>query len=255
MTNYIDYLKIKYIEETMDNNEKKLIYVCDDDKNISELIKMYLKNDGFEAETFDSAEKLLLALKKKTPNLITLDIMLPGIDGFNALEKIRVKSEVPVILVSAKDNEFDKVRGFNEGSDDYIVKPFMPLELVARVKNVLRRFEKATTEVVKKQNQILDFSNVKIDTSSMQVFIDKKPVSFTNIEYKFLNYMFEKKNEAVTKKEILEKVWGYSDDDNRVIDDLLKRLRKKLDESKAKLSIDTIWGVGYRLSDGSKNKK
>lgn len=255
MTNYIDYLKIKYIEETMDNNEKKLIYVCDDDRNISELIKMYLKNDGFEAETFDSAEKLLLALKKKTPNLITLDIMLPGIDGFNALEKIRVKSEVPVILVSAKDNEFDKVRGFNEGSDDYIVKPFMPLELVARVKNVLRRFEKATTEVVKKQNQILDFSNVKIDTSSMQVFIDKKPVSFTNIEYKFLNYMFEKKNEAVTKKEILEKVWGYSDDDNRVIDDLLKRLRKKLDESKAKLSIDTIWGVGYRLSDGSKNKK
>ena len=239
----------------MDNNEKKLIYVCDDDRNISELIKMYLKNDGFEAETFDSAEKLLLALKKKTPNLITLDIMLPGIDGFNALEKIRVKSEVPVILVSAKDNEFDKVRGFNEGSDDYIVKPFMPLELVARVKNVLRRFEKATTEVVKKQNQILDFSNVKIDTSSMQVFIDKKPVSFTNIEYKFLNYMFEKKNEAVTKKEILEKVWGYSDDDNRVIDDLLKRLRKKLDESKAKLSIDTIWGVGYRLSDGSKNKK
>ena len=89
----------------------------------------------------------------------------------------------------------------------------------------------------------------------MQVFIDKKPVSFTNIEFKFLNYMFEKKNEAVTKKEILEKVWGYSDDDNRVIDDLLKRLRKKLDESKAKLSIDTIWGVGYRLSDGSKNKK
>ena len=107
-----------------DKQTKKIIYVCDDDKNISELIKMYLENDNFEAETFDTAEKLLNALKKKEPNLITLDIMLPGMDGFDALAKIRDKSEVPVILVSAKDQEVDKVRGFNEGSDDYIVKPF-----------------------------------------------------------------------------------------------------------------------------------
>ena len=119
----------------MSNSEtKRIIYVCDDDKNISELIKMYLENDNFEAETFDTAEKLLNAIRKKVPDLITLDIMLPGIDGFDALTKIREKSEVPVILVSAKDQEVDKVRGFNEGSDDYIVKPFMPLELVARVK-------------------------------------------------------------------------------------------------------------------------
>ena len=116
---------------------KKIVYVCDDDKNISELIKMYLENDNFEAETFDTAEKLLNAVRKKEPNLITLDIMLPGMDGFEALTKIREKSEVPVILVSAKDQEVDKVRGFNDGSDDYIVKPFMTLELVARVKNVL----------------------------------------------------------------------------------------------------------------------
>lgn len=233
---------------------KKIVYVCDDDKNISELIKMYLENDNFEAETFDTAEKLLNAVKKKEPNIITLDIMLPGMDGFEALTKIREKSEVPVILVSAKDQEVDKVRGFNEGSDDYIVKPFMPLELVARVKNVLRRSEKGPVKKVTKPKAILEYSNVTIDTGAMKVIINKKEVSFTNIEYKFLVYMFEKQKEAVTKKDILADVWGYEEDDNRVIDDLLKRLRKKLDENKAKISIDTIWGVGYRLSDGKSNK-
>ena len=138
---------------------KKVIYVCDDDKNISELIKMYLENDNFDVETFDTAEKLLNAIKKKEPNIITLDIMLPKMDGFEALAKIREKSEVPVILVSAKDQEVDKVRGFNEGSDDYIVKPFMPLELVARVKNVLRRSEKGPIKKPEKVNKILEFSN------------------------------------------------------------------------------------------------
>ena len=231
-----------------DNN--RLIYVCDDDKNISELIKMYLENDNFEAETFDTAEKLLNAIKKREPNLITLDIMLPKMDGFEALTKIREKSEVPVILISAKDQEVDKVRGFNEGSDDYIVKPFMPLELVARVKNVLRRSEKAPVKKVEKVKKEIEFSNMKIDTGTMQVFVNKKPVSFTNIEYKFLLYLFENQREAVTKKDILADVWGYEEDDNRVIDDLLKRLRKKLDENKAKISIETIWGVGYRLIDG-----
>ena len=238
----------------MSNSEtKRIIYVCDDDKNISELIKMYLENDNFEAETFDTAEKLLNAIRKKVPDLITLDIMLPGIDGFDALTKIREKSEVPVILVSAKDQEVDKVRGFNEGSDDYIVKPFMPLELVARVKNVLKRSEKV---VVKKEKhkKVIEFSNVKIDTGAIQVIINKKPVSFTNIEYKFLLYMFERSKEAVTKKDILADVWGYDEDDNRVRDDLLKRLRKKLEEHKAKIYIETIWGVGYRLSDGKSSK-
>ena len=235
-------------EALMAEKDKKLIYVCDDDKNISELIKMYLINDGFDVETFATGEKLLSSIRKKMPNLITLDIMLPGLDGFEALEKIREKDEVPVILVSAKDQEVDKVRGFNEGSDDYIVKPFMPLELVARVKNVLRRFERGPIKKEKKQKEVLAFSNVKIETGTMQVLINDKPVSFTNIEYRFLSYMFEKQKEAVTKKDILADVWGYEEDDNRVIDDLLKRLRKKLESNKAKLNIETIWGVGYRLA-------
>ena len=235
----------------MPKTNKKLIYVCDDDKDIAELIKMYLENDGFEVETFGTAEKLISAIRKEMPNLITLDIMLPGLDGFSALEKIREKNDVPVILVSAKDTEVDKVRGFNEGSDDYIVKPFMPLELVARVKNVLRRFERGPVQKEKKQKETLEFSNVKIETNTMQVLIDGEPVSFTNIEYRFLVYMFENQKNAVTKKDILANVWGYEEDDNRVIDDLLKRLRKKLDENNAKLNIETIWGVGYRLAKAS----
>lgn len=238
----------------MAKDKKKLIYICDDDKNISELIKAYLENDKFETEIFDNPLKLLKAIKIQEPDLITLDIMMPNMDGFEALTKIREKSEVPVILVSAKDQEVDKVRGFNEGSDDYIVKPFMPLELVARVKNVLRRSDRTTPVKLQKTKKTLEFSNVIIDNEAMKIFINKKEVTFTNIEYKFLQYMFERKKEAVTKKDILEDVWGYDEDDNRVIDDLLKRLRKKLEENKAKISIDTIWGIGYRLSDGKKKK-
>lgn len=238
----------------MAKDKKKLIYICDDDKNISELIKAYLENDKFETEIFDNPLKLLKAIKRQEPDLITLDIMMPNMDGFEALTKIREKSEVPVILVSAKDQEVDKVRGFNEGSDDYIVKPFMPLELVARVKNVLRRSDKSTSVKIQKTKKPLEFSNVVIDNEAMKIFINKKEVTFTNIEYKFLQYMFERKKEAVTKKDILEDVWGYDEDDNRVIDDLLKRLRKKLEDNKAKISIDTIWGIGYRLSDGKRKK-
>lgn len=233
----------------MVKDKKKLIYICDDDKNISELIKAYLENDKFETEIFDNPLKLLKAIKRQEPDLITLDIMMPNMDGFEALTKIREKSEVPVILVSAKDQEVDKVRGFNEGSDDYIVKPFMPLELVARVKNVLRRSDRSMQVKLQKTKKPLEFSNVVIDNEAMKIFINKKEVAFTNIEYKFLQYMFERKKEAVTKKDILEDVWGYDEDDNRVIDDLLKRLRKKLEDNKAKISIDTIWGIGYRLSD------
>ena len=238
----------------MAKDKKKLIYICDDDKNISELIKAYLENDKFETEIFDNPLKLLKAIKRQEPDLITLDIMMPNMDGFEALTKIREKSEVPVILVSAKDQEVDKVRGFNEGSDDYIVKPFMPLELVARVKNVLRRSDRTTPVKLQKTKKPLEFSNVVIDNEAMKIFINKKEVTFTNIEYKFLQYMFERKKEAVTKKDILEDVWGYDEDDNRVIDDLLKRLRKKLEDNKAKISIDTIWGIGYRLSDGKRKK-
>lgn len=238
----------------MAKDKKKLIYICDDDKNISELIKAYLENDKFETEIFDNPLKLLKAIKRQEPDLITLDIMMPNMDGFEALMKIREKSEVPVILVSAKDQEVDKVRGFNEGSDDYIVKPFMPLELVARVKNVLRRSDRSTPVKLQKTKKTLEFSNVIIDNEAMKIFINKKEVTFTNIEYKFLQYMFERKKEAVTKKDILEDVWGYDEDDNRVIDDLLKRLRKKLEDNKAKISIDTIWGIGYRLSDGKRKK-
>lgn len=238
----------------MAKDKKKLIYICDDDKNISELIKAYLENDKFETEIFDNPLKLLQAIKRQEPDLITLDIMMPNMDGFEALTKIREKSEVPVILVSAKDQEVDKVRGFNEGSDDYIVKPFMPLELVARVKNVLRRSDRSKQVKLQKTKKPLEFSNVVIDNEAMKIFINKKEVTFTNIEYKFLQYMFERKKEAVTKKDILEDVWGYDEDDNRVIDDLLKRLRKKLEANKAKISIDTIWGIGYRLSDGKRKK-
>ena len=226
----------------MDENIKNLIYICDDDKNIAELIKMYLINDGFSVETFFSGEDLLNAIDNKQPNLITLDIMLPNIDGFSVILNIKNKYDIPVILVSAKDAEVDKIKGFNNLCDDYIVKPFMPMELVARIKAILRRFDSK-----KGINEILEYSNIKINKKSMEVVVGKNVINLTPIEYKFLLLMIERPNEAITKKEILHNVWGYDEDDNRVIDDLLKRFRKKLSDNNAKVKIETIRSIGYRL--------
>lgn len=232
----------------MNDNIEQLIYVCDDDNSICELIKMYLENDGFLVDVFHNGEELMAGLNKKTPALITLDIMLSGHNGYEILNEIRKKNDVPVILVSAKDTEVDKVKGFNEGTDDYIVKPFMPLELVARVKAVLKRYGKNDNKP-KTTNKTLKFSNIKIDTKAMETYVSNNKIQLTQIEYKFLLYMMENPNTAITKKDILMNVWGYTEDDNRVIDDLLKRFRKKLQDNNAKVKIETIWGVGYRLID------
>ena len=240
----------------MQENSKK-IFICDDEKNIAELIRMYLETNYYDCEIFSDGESLLKKLETEVPDLITLDIMLPGHDGFFVLSEIRRVSEVPVILISAKDTEIDKVHGFNVGSDDYIVKPFMPLELVARIKNILKRTEKNAPSVIEKEeDKKLEFSNIVIDRDLMEVKIADKKVPFTKIEYRFLEYFIKNSKKALSKKEILSYVWGYSEDDARVIDDLLKRFRKKLEESGAEIIIETIWGVGYRLVDTSaKNDK
>lgn len=240
----------------MQENSKK-IFICDDEKNIAELIRMYLETNYYDCEIFSDGESLLKKLETEGPDLITLDIMLPGHDGFFVLSEIRRVSEVPVILISAKDTEIDKVHGFNVGSDDYIVKPFMPLELVARIKNILKRTEKNAPSVIEKEeDKKLEFSNIVIDRDLMEVKIADKKVPFTKIEYRFLEYFIKNSKKALSKKEILSYVWGYSEDDARVIDDLLKRFRKKLEESGANIIIETIWGVGYRLVDTSaKNDK
>ena len=240
----------------MQENSKK-IFICDDEKNIAELIRMYLETNYYDCEIFSDGESLLKKLETEVPDLITLDIMLPGHDGFFVLSEIRRVSEVPVILISAKDTEIDKVHGFNVGSDDYIVKPFMPLELVARIKNILKRTEKNAPSVIEKEeDKKLEFSNIVIDRDLMEVKIADKKVPFTKIEYRFLEYFIKNSKKALSKKEILSYVWGYSEDDARVIDDLLKRFRKKLEESGANIIIETIWGVGYRLVDTSaKNDK
>lgn len=229
------------------------IYIADDEENIRSLMKTFLESEGFEVETFADGTSIREAVSRQMPDLVILDVMMPGEDGLSVCTAIRKSSGVPIIIVSAKDSPLDRVTGITLGSDDYIVKPFLPLELIARVKALFRRAELSAAEsgAGEAKEQIHQCGNLMLDVLSRKVAVDKENFPVTPTEFDFLRYLIERKETAVAKGELLEQVWGYQDTrfDSRVADDLVKRLRKKLRESHALVAIETIWGYGYRLTE------
>ena len=224
----------------------KLIYIADDEENIRLLIKAFLENEGYEVRAFSNGKDILRAFEEQRPDLMILDIMMPGVDGLSICSEIRNRSSVPIIIVSAKDTPLDRVTGLTLGSDDYISKPFLPLELIARVKAIFRRTEMTEES---EEEQIYECGNMRIEQGPRKVFIDNNSFSVTPTEYEFLLYLIKRKDTAVSKKDILRAVWDYRDpSDNRVIDDLVKRLRKKLREASCTALVETVWGFGFRLS-------
>lgn len=229
----------------------KCIYIADDEEYIRSLMKTFLENEGFEVKLFADGYSILQAVKERMPDLIILDIMMPGEDGLSVCTSIRKKSTVPIIIVSAKDSAMDRVTGITLGSDDYLVKPFLPLELTARVKALLRRSEISASSAAERQSARYTCGNLELDVRSRKVSVDGLLMAVTPTEFDFLLYLFERIHTAVSKKELLEHVWNYQDtlDDTRMADDLVKRLRKKLKEKCAGAVIETIWGFGYRLTE------
>lgn len=229
----------------------KCIYIADDEEYIRSLMKIFLENEGFEVKLFADGYSVLQAVKERMPDLIILDIMMPGEDGLSVCTSIRKKSTVPIIIVSAKDSAMDRVTGITLGSDDYLVKPFLPLELTARVKALLRRAEISASTASERQNAHYACGNLMLDAQSHKVSVDGQLMAVTPTEFDFLLYLFERIHTAVSKKELLEHVWNYQDtlDDTRMADDLVKRLRRKLKEKHAGVMIETIWGFGYRLTE------
>lgn len=229
---------------------QKLIYVCDDEENIRELIRSYLLKEGYDVETFRDGESLLGSIKRKEPDMIVLDIMLPGISGLDICRELRKISDVPIILVSARDDTFDKVLGLELGSDDYIAKPFSPRELLARIKTVLRRVKEPSVQrAAEAKSQDIQIRDLVIKTNERVVYKDEKQIDFTIKEYDLFFFLSSNKNMVFNRDQLLTAVWGEDFfGDSRSVDDLVKRIRKKLALAGSELEITTVWGYGYKIS-------
>ncbi len=223
--------------------KKKKIYIADDEKNIRDLIQCFLENAGFEVEAFHNGDDLLEAFHKKVADMIILDVMMPGTDGLAVCREIRKIHNVPIIMVSARDSESDRITGITMGSDDYLSKPFSPMELVARVQAVFRRIALDRSE---EEVEELEFGDIMINTSSKEVKIKGENVDLTPTEYALITYFISNKEKAISREELLKKVWKYDFEvDTRATDDTVKRLRKKIKDSNVKIS--AVWGYGFRI--------
>lgn len=227
----------------------KLIYVADDEENIRNLVKTFLENEGYQVAAFENGDLLVEAFLKQSCDLVVLDVMMPGSSGFDVCTKLRERSIVPIIMLTARDTDVDYIRGITLGSDDYFTKPFSPMSLVMRVKAIFRRIdlEKNQAWAGTRENNRMDLGDVSIDPHQKTVFAAGVPLGLTPSEYNLLVYLFENKEKAVSRGELLEKVWGYvSEVETRAADDTVKRLRKKLGSSR--VVIETVWGFGFRLN-------
>ena len=216
-----------------------MIYVIEDDDNIRELVCYALKSSGFEALGFAGPKSFYAELKKAVPELILLDVMLPDEDGISILKRLKAEANnVPVIMMTAKDSEFDKVRGLDLGADDYITKPFSILELIARVKTVLRRVSKTLT--------VLQAGNIKLDSRRRTVNADGQIVALTYMEYELLYFLMLNEGFVLTRDKLMDQVWGFDyEGESRTVDMHVKTLRQKL--GAAGNIIKTVRGVGYKL--------
>ena len=224
--------------------DKTKILVVDDDEHIAELISLYLIREGYDTKEVYNGNDAVKAFEEYKPNLIMLDIMLPGLDGYGVCKEIRKTSGVPIIMLTAKGDTIDKVLGLELGADDYMVKPFEPKELTARVKAVLRRYDK--TENTADEN-VLTYDNLEINLSNYTVKYYGEFLNFPPKEFELLYFLAKRPNEVFTRDQLLDKIWGYEYiGDTRTVDVHIKRIREKFNR-KDKWSVKTVWGVGYKF--------
>ncbi len=220
------------------------IMIVDDDANISELIRLYLDKEGFATVCAPNGKIALEKFKNEAPALIILDIMMPEMDGWQVCREIRKTSDVPIIMLTAKGETFDKVLGLELGADDYMVKPFDTKELVARVKAVLRRFEAKDS----KATQEISFQNLSVNLSNYELKLNGKIIEIPPKELELLYYLASNPNRVFTREQLLEEVWGFDYfGDSRTVDVHIKRLREKLEGVEGNWQLKTVWGVGYKF--------
>ena len=225
---------------------KQKILIVDDDNNIAELISLYLTKECFETKIVNDGELALKEFQTFRPNLILLDLMLPGIDGYQVCREIRHTSDVPIIMLSAKGETFDKVLGLELGADDYIIKPFDSKELVARVRAVLRRFQPKQAAVVSDE-KCVEYPDLIVNLTNYSVIYMGHSVEMPPKELELLYFLASSPNQVFTREQLLDHIWGYEYiGDTRTVDVHIKRLREKIKDH-PNWSISTVWGIGYKF--------
>lgn len=226
---------------------KQKILIVDDDVNIAELISLYLTKECYDTQMVHDGEEALQVYEQYAPNLILLDLMLPGIDGYQVCREIRAKSNIPIIMLSAKGEIFDKVLGLELGADDYIMKPFDSKELVARVKAVLRRYQPAKQENTVPDIKCVEYPDLTINQSNYSVIYQGTRIDMPPKELELLYFLASSPNHVFTREQLLDQLWGYEYiGDTRTVDVHIKRLREKINDH-AGWRIATIWGIGYKF--------
>ena len=219
------------------------ILVVEDDRNISDLIQMYLVKEGFEVRSAYDGGKAIEEVEKQAPDLVLLDIMLPVMDGWAVCRKIRETSKVPIIMLTAKGEVFDRIQGLEMGADDYIVKPFEMKELLARINAVLRR-----TEIPVDTSKVLRFDKLIINLDAYELTVDGKKIDTPPKELELLYHLAATPNRVYTRNQLLDEVWGFDYfGDSRTVDVHIKRLREKIENVSDQWALKTVWGVGYKF--------
>ena len=226
------------------------ILIVDDEREIADLAALYLKNENYTVFTFYNAGDALHCIENSELDLAILDIMLPGTSGLSICQKIREKYTYPIIMLTAKDTETDKITGLTLGADDYITKPFQPLEMIARVKAQLRRYKKYSGAAEKRESGVLMHAGLIIDVNSHEVLLNEKPLSLTPTEFSILRILFENKGAVVSSERLFHEIWGdeYFTKNNNTITVHIRNLREKLGDTMDNPKyIKTVWGVGYKI--------
>lgn len=226
---------------------KQKILIVDDDENIADLIALYLTKECFETSIVHDGEEALTRFSTFQPNLILLDLMLPGIDGYQVCREIRQKSDVPIIMLSAKGETFDKVLGLELGADDYIIKPFDSKELVARVRAVLRRFQVKGPVPAPSNEKCVNYPDLSVNLTNYEVLYKGRHIDMPPKELELLYFLAASPNQVFTREQLLDHIWGYEYiGDTRTVDVHIKRLREKIKDHRS-WSISTVWGIGYKF--------
>ena len=222
----------------------KRIYVADDEADIRQLIQSFLSAEGYEVMCFASGDALLEAFEAQPADLVVLDITMPGMDGLSLCAAIRKRSDVPIILLTARDTDADMITGFTMGCDDYFTKPFSMVKLTLRVKAIFSRMAD------EQGSEALSFGDLMLHSSKRIVYQGEQELKLTNTEFSLLKYLMENQDKVVSREELLNLVWGYDNFvETRATDDIVKRLRKKLTAASSSVLIETVWGIGFRLRE------
>lgn len=221
----------------------KIIYFADDEKNIRDLMVPFLEHDGFTVRAFETGDLLLEAYKNQKPDLVILDIMMPGTNGLDVMKSIRQYDNIPIIMLTARDSDVDFITAFNLGTDDYFTKPFSPIKLSLHVKALFKRLDE---KAIKNDTQY-QFLDLTLDTEKRIALLSNEEMPLTKTEFDFLLVLIEKPETAFSRETLLNRIWGFDDIESRAVDDTIKRLRKKFKQYHSQVSIKTVWGYGFKL--------